>query len=125
MPICVAECSKPVCPTCRGKGTHVNPSIDGNGITSEQFDEDPDFREDYFAGKYDITCRECEGKRVIPIIDKSRMSAEDICLWNKKQEEESLYYGKAFIAGTAEITGPTSKLLVKVNARTKAGTVFK
>jgi len=54
-----------------------------------------------------------------------KISTNNLLVLDKKQEEESLYYGKAFIAGIAEITGPTSELLVKVNARTKAGTVFK
>lgn len=57
-----------VCDICDGKGKRVNPAIDGHGISAEEFDEDPDFREDYFAGVYDITCSECNGKRVIPVI---------------------------------------------------------
>ena len=31
-----------VCPTCDGRGSHVNPSIDCNGLTQEDFYEDPD-----------------------------------------------------------------------------------
>lgn len=62
-----------VCERCRGEGTHVNPSIDGNGLSREDFDEDPDFEEDYFNGVYDVTCEECGGKRVVPQID------EDAC----------------------------------------------
>jgi len=54
-----------------------------------------------------------------------KISTDNLLVLDKKQEEESLYYGKAFIAGTAEITGPTSELLIKVNAKTKPGTVFK
>ena len=55
-----------VCPTCNGKGSHVNSSIDCCGISGEQFAEDPDFRENYFSGTYDQPCNECEGKRVVP-----------------------------------------------------------
>ena len=58
---CIAE----VCGTCRGKGTHVNPSIDAHGIGREEFDEDPDFHEDYFRGVYDVTCYECGGNKVV------------------------------------------------------------
>ena len=37
-----------VCDRCEGKGSHVNPAIDGNGLSAEDFDEQgPDFREDY------------------------------------------------------------------------------
>jgi len=60
-----------VCSTCEGKGTHVNPSIDAHGISEEEFDEDPDFREDYFSGRYDVQCNECHGRRVVPVVAES------------------------------------------------------
>jgi len=56
-----------VCPTCDGRGCHVNPSIDAHGLTAEDFAEDPDFAEDYLRGKYDIHCSECRGERVVPV----------------------------------------------------------
>ncbi|MFI5222641.1 MAG: hypothetical protein ACHQX3_00100 [Nitrospirales bacterium] len=56
-----------VCPTCDGKGKHVNPAIDSHGISPEEFDEDPGFREDYFSGLYDMRCVECGGNRVVPV----------------------------------------------------------
>jgi hypothetical protein len=56
-----------VCDVCRGRGTHVNPSIDADhGITAEEFADDPQFKEDYFGGVYDQTCNQCRGKRVVP-----------------------------------------------------------
>lgn len=55
-----------VCETCQGKGKHVNPSIDCDGISGEDFAEDPDFAESYMSGVYDVTCSECDGKRVVP-----------------------------------------------------------
>ena len=62
-----------VCGTCDGRGSHVNPSIDCNGLTSDDFYDDPDFESDYFSGRYDVTCYECGGKRVTPVVDKSRL----------------------------------------------------
>jgi hypothetical protein len=59
-----------VCHTCDGKGTTVNPDIDGNGLTQEDFDEDPDFRDDYMSGVYDVQCRTCKGARVIAQLDR-------------------------------------------------------
>ena len=50
-----------ICPGCSGEGTCVNPSIDCNGLTQEDFDEDPDFAENYFGGLYDVSCAACEG----------------------------------------------------------------
>ena len=59
---CIAE----VCGTCNGKGTHVNPSIDAQGLTREDFDNnDPDFQENYFSGAYDVACYECRGNKVV------------------------------------------------------------
>lgn len=60
-----------VCPVCEGKGTHVNPNIDSQGLTREDFDDDPDFRENYMSGMYDMECSECHGKRVVPTPDES------------------------------------------------------
>lgn len=69
-----------VCGTCRGKGSHVNRNIDGNGITGSEWaeldDSDPEFRENYFSGVYDVACEECDGLRVIQVIDEDRCSPE-------------------------------------------------
>jgi hypothetical protein len=59
-----------VCPLCNGKGSHVNPSIDANGLSAKDFAEDPSFAEDYFSGVYDQECNECGGKRVVPVPDE-------------------------------------------------------
>ena len=64
-----------VCGTCDGRGTHVNPSIDAGGITQQEFDDDPQFRADYFGGAYDVKCAECHGQRVKPEIDTVRVAA--------------------------------------------------
>lgn len=66
-----------VCPRCEGEGTHVNPNIDGNGLSAEDFAEDPDFAEDYMAGTYDVPCEECGGQRVLAVVDDpSKLSAD-------------------------------------------------
>lgn len=56
-----------VCPLCDGRGKHVNPSIDSNGLTADDFDEDPDFAEGYFGGAYDVRCNLCQGEKVVPV----------------------------------------------------------
>ena len=76
-----------VCPTCRGKGTHVNPSIDCNGLTAEDFAEDPDFAEDYFSGRYDQTCNGCGGQRVVPEICEDGVSGETRKLLDKVMKQ--------------------------------------
>lgn len=40
-------------------------------------------------------------------------------------DEDALYYGTAFISGNASIYGPVEELVIKVDARTAAGTSFK
>lgn len=53
-----------VCPRCQGHGHHDHPAF-VNGISDEEFREDPDFRDDYLAGKHDVSCEECHGDRVV------------------------------------------------------------
>ena len=53
-----------VCSMCEGSGKVTNPNIDAGGISQDDFYDDPDFEEDYFSGRYDITCPHCNGKRV-------------------------------------------------------------
>jgi len=65
-----------VCGTCDGKGSHVNPSIDSHGLSREDFDDDPDFAEDYFSGVYDIACNECHGRRVSPDVNWEKLNPE-------------------------------------------------
>lgn len=60
-----------VCDRCRGEGVHDHPAF-SNGISREDFDEDPDFGEDYRAGAYDVTCTECKGQRVVAVVDEDR-----------------------------------------------------
>jgi len=54
------------CGSCEGKGSYVNPNIDRDGLTFEDF-EDRDFADDYMRGTYDVLCGECEGERVAPV----------------------------------------------------------
>ncbi len=66
-------CDFQVCGTCDGKGKHVNPSIDAHGITQDEFYEDPGFEEAYMEGQYDVSCYECNGKRVMPHIRREHI----------------------------------------------------
>lgn len=82
---------KVVCPTCSGTGKHVNPSIDCDGLTREDFDQDPDFREDYFSGAYDVTCYECGGNNVVDAIDWDRVSPELTKAYEDEMDERCEY----------------------------------
>lgn len=75
-----------VCERCEGRGTITNPNIDGNGISQEEFDEDPDFREAYFSGIYDIGCPECNGLRVRPWVNEQFLGEQQKKDWQKVQQ---------------------------------------
>jgi len=53
------------------------------------------------------------------------ISSPNLLVLDKKQEENSLYFGKVFIDGKASLTGPTDELLIKVEATSNKGTIFK
>jgi hypothetical protein len=56
-----------VCPTCQGFGTHGPGHVFTQDDLDEQFGADQfDVMEDYRAGRYDVVCSECGGKRVTP-----------------------------------------------------------
>jgi len=76
-----------VCGRCKGTGAHVNPAIDGNGISPERFADDPDFAEAYFAGHYDVPCEDCHGQRVVPVIDKDRCNPDLLAEYERQQRE--------------------------------------
>ncbi len=95
-----------VCPTCRGNGTHTNPSIDCNGLTAEDFAEDPDFAEDYFGGRYDVTCYDCGGERLTPAIDRDNIDAETAAMIDRVQkqiDEDAEYEAIAHAERMAEL----------------------
>lgn len=80
-----------VCPTCEGRGTHVNPSIDCDGLTADDFDSDPDFRSHYLGGVYDVQCYGCKGLRVVEMVDEERCPPELLELYRKEQADEASY----------------------------------
>lgn len=85
-----------VCPHCEGEGVITNPEVDGNGITAEQFEEDPDFADNYFSGVYNVTCPACSGLRVTTrkewnaFIKKSHEDREDRLV---RLQESGIYPG--------------------------------
>ena len=74
-----------VCSRCHGKGHHVNPNVDGHGISPQEFAEDPEFRENYIKGKYDVKCYQCGGLRVEKVIDWNKIDDA------KLKEEYEIY----------------------------------
>lgn len=84
-----------VCPRCQGKGKHVNSNVDGyHGISQEEFDNDPQFYEDYRSGVYDVECERCHGMRVIEIVDDRWLNEDQKVVlkrWNEQQEDRESF----------------------------------
>lgn len=75
-----------VCEHCAGTGVHDSPSF-GDGIPERDFDEDPDFRADYFAGKYDVVCTTCHGEKVVVGVDLDECSIHQLFRWQEYLRE--------------------------------------
>lgn len=80
-----------VCSRCEGAGTHVNPSIDGHGISAEEWanEWDPEEREDYLRGVYDVQCEECAGLRVVLVPDRDVADPVLLQIWDEQQQQEA------------------------------------
>jgi hypothetical protein len=81
-----------VCPRCHGEGKHVDPRIDGNGFTEDDWaQESHEFKEDYMSGKYDVTCHECKGLRVVPEVDEHCCDPELLKAYYEKLDADADY----------------------------------
>ena len=72
-----------VCRRCEGHGTHLTPSIGEHCYTQEEFERefcDEEAREAYLTrgGMLDVTCLDCNGKNVVPVVDRSACTTEEL-----------------------------------------------
>jgi hypothetical protein len=79
------------CERCDGHGKHVNPSIDGHGISMQEFDEDPEFRQAYFSGRYDVRCEECDGEKIVEYLDWENLKGEALQIAQAFYDGERAY----------------------------------
>lgn len=91
-----------VCPRCDGTGTHVNPNIDGHGISPDEFNQDPDFKEAYFRGDYDVTCEECHGRNVVEVVDWEALTPKMQERLQRYEDAESQAYWESYYERRAE-----------------------
>ena len=76
-----------ICPTCEGRGTHTNPSIDSGGITASEWAEwSYEEQDDYMSGVYDVICSQCSGEKVIQILEYD--TSNRLYNWCCKIQEE-------------------------------------
>lgn len=77
-----------VCPYCNGSGTELGHGLKGVCISSESLD-DPDFRESYFGGDFDVACSSCKGTNVVLELDWDSLSDKMKVRVNLQMEQES------------------------------------
>ena len=69
-----------VCPLCEGHGRHVNPAIDAGGLSAADLEDNPEFARAYRAGRFDVSCAQCDGRRVGLVGDRDRCSGQKLAL---------------------------------------------
>lgn len=90
-----------VCPSCDGHGKHVAASVDAHGLTQRDLDDDPDFADDYFGGRYDVRCETCYGENVVdgelecthPLWQEWQEFVASLCEDNPWDVAEARYFG--------------------------------
>lgn len=89
-----------ICNRCKGNGSHVNPAIDGNGLSQNDIDQlDDGFMERYLSGFYDVTCEYCNGKGKVIVADELD---ENHPLYDSYNDWKSDHEYSVFIAGRNE-----------------------
>ncbi len=86
-----------ICNQCRGKGTHVNPNIDGHGISAEEWHNewDEESRENYMRGVYDVRCHSlCENGKVL-VVDFDKLPKRLADRIMKEQGDKAAYEAEA------------------------------
>lgn len=81
--------NKKVCGRCHGEGTHD--CWEGGMTGDEMAEQGPEFFEDYMSGVYSRKCTECNGLRVVDVVDRSRAKKSDLKLYDDAQEEQRNY----------------------------------
>ena len=78
-----------VCGTCNGSGIMV---LNHAAFTREDFDEDPDFEEDYFSGVYDQPCDGCNGRTTTLEVDEDNTPPDVLKNWHDWIDEINASY---------------------------------
>lgn len=111
-----------LCPTCEGRGTHVNRNVDGHGITQDEMDElGPDFFEDYMSGVYDVRCETCNGLRVVPACEHPDCTAPTIVVLLGDEDEQEPFCYEHSSAERREAADDEAAYIAERNAEIAAG----
>lgn len=77
---------KEVCPRCGGDGTQ---DVWEGGMTGDEMAEQgPEFFEDYMNGVYSKRCEECNGRNVVDVVDRDKMTPELRDRYDQQEREK-------------------------------------
>jgi RecJ-like exonuclease len=82
-----------ICERCEGNGKH-DPESFSNGFTASEFNElfdDEESQEDYFNGRYDVRCSECNGSGKVRVPDLDTLTDEQREGYERALEERAAY----------------------------------
>jgi hypothetical protein len=65
-----------VCQTCHGRGKCMPEAMRTHAYSQEDFEQDPELRDQMLSGGYDKTCYACKGERVVLVENWSYMTTK-------------------------------------------------
>jgi len=81
-----------VCHDCSGHGTVLREGMRNHAYSAEEFAEfDDEQANEYFShgGRYDVTCPTCNGKNVIPVVDRNNNNPKHIAMLDKQHAKDA------------------------------------
>jgi RecJ-like exonuclease len=80
-----------VCSECEGHGFVLCDGMRRAAYTTEEFEEtfDDEERAEYFkrGGRYDVSCPDCGGKNVVPVVDVDHLTDEQRVHWTELERQ--------------------------------------
>lgn len=84
-----------VCPTCNGEGQHGPGWVFTEEDRYEMGYEFDELMEDLRAGRYNVTCDDCKGLRVVEEVDEDQLDEQTANEWRhwmaEAYEQEAIY----------------------------------
>ncbi|MBO2006619.1 hypothetical protein J4732_03390 [Serratia marcescens] len=76
-----------ICHQCEGHGTMENPAFENGFTQSEMAEWEPEMREKYFAGAFDVRCNVCAGDGKLSVPNVAAMSFRTTVLAARRRDE--------------------------------------
>ena len=85
-----------VCSRCEGEGRILHPDIGNHAYSQEEFNDTftDDDKEEYFKGGhgiYGVSCHECNGRRVVAVVDRSRVNPDALERYENMEADDAEY----------------------------------